>query len=165
MGATPWRLAKEELALRLAPVAIDDPIEQALKKVYADPPASIEPGMLPCIVFGQSTLDEDWESALAHERYDLTGSLLLRDQDVKRAVEIVEAYRGELQIKLRKNLTLLVPEENAHQAHAGIFAGPRFTAVTPLRFGTGVYVGCQFTTSIQITVPVEYADSDLVEEP
>lgn len=162
-----WNEAKDALAGRLGPpfrasggVAITAPVAQAIRHVYTEPPAAIESAQFPCIVFGESSLDDEWSSSLAREKYELTCSLFLRDEDAARAVELVEAYREAIKAKLRKNLTLLVPG-GGNDTHAGIFAGPTFTPAGVISYGAANHVGCQFTVPVILTMPVTYQDDDL----
>lgn len=160
MAESAWRTAKEALAVRLATIAITDPVTQSIAKVFPDPPASIEPGLLPCIVFGESSMDDEWGSSVARERYVLTCTLMLRDEDSERASDLVESYRDALKEKLRHNLALLVPATPT-SPHAGIFEGPSFTAPGDVLYGTARYLGFQFTVSVIVTEPVTFADTDI----
>ncbi len=145
-----WTDTKTALAARLTTVSITLPIEQSLKRVYVNPPASIEQSDLPCIVLGESPLDDEWASSLAREHYRLTASLLLRDEDAARGNELVEAYREDIKRVLRGNQTLLDPVTPT-DPHAGIFEGPTFTEPQDIAYQNQRYGGIQFVVPIVVT--------------
>lgn len=148
-----WQATKEALAAALEGISIeiDGPaaIWQAVAMVHTKPPTSIEPADLPCIVLGQSTLDDEWDSGGAFERYELTASLLLKDENAGRAVELTEHYRAQIKERIRR-----LPALRAGPAL--VTGGVSFTAVTDLIWNAQAYAGFQFTIPLGIEAAVEF---------
>lgn len=157
-----WVAAKAALGERLEGLAITAPIAQTVRRVYVDPPRSIEPGDLPAIVFGESSLEDIWSSNQATEEYLLTGYVALRDENDAIAVQLSEAYRDALKAKFRSNLYLLAPPDAT--VTALLSEGPSFSELGRVQIGGQRYAGFAFQLPITITGTVTFADSDY-EEP
>lgn len=155
-----WADAKQALSLVLdgltatIPDGDDGDVSaRAVQAVFKQPPASIEKGNLPCIVFGESTLSDDWGPGLSSQNYELTCSLMLRDEDIARAVEWTEAFRDAVMRELWKNTML--------GAAATVVNGARFTAAQDVFDGArNAYTGFQFTLPIVIEETVNFAVGD-----
>jgi hypothetical protein len=109
MSTTDWRAVEVALAPRLkVAVSVDlggeEAFAQSIAHVFVDPPASVEPGDLPCILLGDSPFDDEWDSALALETYALECFLMLRDEDAEVAQQLTKAYRQSLRDALRANV-------------------------------------------------------------
>jgi hypothetical protein len=143
-----WAQAKAKLVTALSSAAITSPIAQTIAKVYGEPPASIEPGNLPCIILGASSMDDEWDSGLAREMYELECFLLLRNEDAAVAVQLVEAYRDAVRDKLRLNVTL--------GGTAQVVNGARFGRLTSIGYANEAYPGFTFTLPIVLSGPVTF---------
>jgi hypothetical protein len=153
-----WQDAKDALAIALEGLtatlpdgADGDTASSAVRRVFTAPPASIEPGDLPCIILGQSTLQDDWGPEALSE-YELTCSLVLRDEDIARAVEWTEAYRERVKTTLRQNVSL--------GGAVSVINGVSFTAVQDISWAGGGYTGFQFTMPIEMYEAVDFAVGD-----
>jgi len=88
--------ARARIATVLATVAITSPIEQTIKKVYADPPGTI--GDVPCFILYGSSGSVGWMmgGTSGVESHTERVRLLIYDSDLDRAANIVRAYRMAL---------------------------------------------------------------------
>lgn len=107
---TAWAATRVALAAALEAIAIEvvvgghsdeEPLEQEIQSVHSEPPPSLEAGLLPAIVFGDATLDDDWGASEATERYALEAYLMLRHEDAGDAVVLCEAYRQAVKVAIR----------------------------------------------------------------
>lgn len=101
-----WAEAKTALGTKLAAVAVTSPAAQSIAKVFTEPPPSIEEGLLPCIVIGDASFDDEWASGLALESYEVECFLLLRNEDVQQGLLYAESYRQAVKAKLRASAKL-----------------------------------------------------------
>lgn len=101
-----WAEAKAALGVKLATVAVTSPAAQSIEKVFTEPPTSIEEGLLPCIVLGDSSFEDEWSSGLALESYEVECFLFLRNEDVQQALLYAESYRQAVKDKLRASVKL-----------------------------------------------------------
>ena len=154
-----WADAKSALKIALEGLVAEipdgddgDTVERTIQAVHKTPPASIEPGDVPCIVMGESTLDDDWGPEGLSE-YGLTCSLLLRDEDVARAVEWAEAFREVVKDALRLNVSL--------GGAISVINGVSFTAVSgDLIWAGRAWTGFRFTLPMVVFEAVDFAVGD-----
>lgn len=153
-----WATAKEALATALEAVAVSldlggdtgaSPFAQDIAHVFRQPPASIEPGLLPCIVLGVSSMSDEWDSAVAREVYELECFLLLRHEDAESAVQLVEAYREDIRDVLRQHVNL--------GGAAQVVNGAEFGRLSSIGFAGQEYAGFAFTLPIVLSGPVTFA--------
>lgn len=154
-----WAATKTALAERLTGLAITSPVAEAIRRVFTEPPRSIEPGDVPAIAFGESTLEDNWGASEALEDYLLTGYVLLSDESTAQGVLRAEAYREALKNAFRQNLTLLAPTEEV-PASAVIAAGPSFSQLGSITFAGKTYPGFMFQLPISLNVTVTFAGGD-----
>lgn len=153
-----WQDAKDALAIALEGLTATlpdgddgDTVDRTIQAVFTAPPASIEPGNLPCIVLGASTLRDDWGPEALSE-YELTCSLLLRDEDIARAVEWTEAFREQVKTELRLNVSL--------GGAVSVINGVSFTAAQDVTWAGMVFTGFLFTLPIEMYEAVDFAIGD-----
>lgn len=153
-----YHAVQEALAERLRTVEIDEDLgqqtfAQQIAQVFVDPPASIEPGLLPCIVLGDAPFDDDWASSYALELYRQQCGLLLRDEDAAVAVQLCNAYRGAIRDVLRRNVKLGL-------SHVTV-SGVSFNEVELFPYAGHAYFGFVFEVAITVndTDPGFAADS------
>lgn len=89
---TTWNAARDALATKLAAVTITSPISASIKKVYKYRPDGETD--FPCVVLASPPAKrvERGPSGLRDKYYDVTMQLLVRDADVDRAAEILDAF-------------------------------------------------------------------------
>jgi len=101
-----WSDAKAALRTALGTVAITSPSAVSIKSVYAEPPPSIDEGMVPAIVIGDSSFDDEWASGLALESYEVECFMMFRLADVVQAIPYAEAWRQAIKSALRSRAKL-----------------------------------------------------------
>ncbi|MFA5517228.1 MAG: hypothetical protein WDA20_13160 [Desulfuromonadales bacterium] len=137
-----WYEAKAALGTKLAAVAVTSPEAQQIHTVFTEPPPSIEEGLLPCIYVGDAPFDDEWDSALALESYEVECFLLLRNEDVQQAVLLAEAYRQAVKDQLRASVKLGRSEVT--------LTGATFERLSEIRYANKVFDGFRFTVRLVI---------------
>lgn len=132
-----WADAKARIAVDLAAVAITSPVAQTIKRVYADPPESIQD--LPCFIIYPPALTVSRGSALRTKVYTVRLRLLVSDEDLSRASALVDAYREAIvdafDVETALNLT------------AETIDGPSFEEAASFTYGQRQFTGmdCMLT--------------------
>lgn len=143
-----WLESKAALGTALAGTSISvdlgevAPFEQDIKTVFTEPPPSIEKGQLPAILLGDAPFEDEWDSALAVEDYEVEGFLFLRHEDVQRAVVLSEAWRQSVKDVLRANVKVGRSDTTLH--------GVRFGRLAPMRYAGGRFLGFRFTVALAV---------------
>lgn len=155
--ATEWHAVQEALATALAAASDATPtpgvhvdidlgsepnFEQSIGAVFVDPPASIEPGELPCILLGDDSFSDEWVSSLAVEEYEQQAFLLLRDEDAEVSTQLCKAYRQDIKRVLRRHVKLGLAVVTLH--------GARFGNMGVIDYAGQSYVGFPFSVNITV---------------
>lgn len=105
MPSTNWLTARAEIAAILNGVSITAPVSQSILRVYETPPKAAPD--FPCIIIvGTSKADPVRSSSLREREYTARIRLLVRDADVNRAADIIDAFEEAIIDAFDQNLTL-----------------------------------------------------------
>jgi len=137
-----WAEAKAALGVKLRAVTVSSPVYQAIQQVFTEPPSSIDEGSLPAVVIGDAPFEDEWDSNLALETYDVECFLLLRNEDVQQAVLLAEAYRQAVKDKLRASVKLGRSEVTLQ--------GASFERLSEVRYANKFFDGFRFTVRLVI---------------
>lgn len=88
--------ARSTIQTTLAGLAITSPLAQSIKKIYADPPATVQD--LPCYIMYGSSGSVEWVfgGSMTLEEHTERLRLLVYDSDSDRAANLVRAYRAAM---------------------------------------------------------------------
>src|SRR3990170_1456781 len=93
-GVVGYEDARSRIGAVLATVAITSPLALAIKKVYADPPSTVEDQ--PCFILYGSAGQAEWMVGgdATEEDHTERCRLLVHDADLERAARLVRAFRA-----------------------------------------------------------------------
>lgn len=105
MPSINWLTARAEIANILTGVAITAPLAQSIKRVYETPPkqASDEPYI---IIIGTAKADPVRSSGLREREYTARLRLVVKDADINRAADIIDAFQEAIIDAFDQNLSL-----------------------------------------------------------
>lgn len=105
MPSINWLTARAEIASILNGVAITVPIASSIKRVYETPPkqASDEPYL---IIIGTTKAEPQRSSGLRSREYTARIRLVVKDADINRAADIIDAFQEAIVDAFDQNLTL-----------------------------------------------------------
>lgn len=113
MPSINWLIARAEIATILTGVAITTPLAQSIARVYETPP-KIAPDF-PCIIIVGTAKGEPERSADIRTReYTSRIRLLVKDADVNRAADIIDAFEEAIVDRFDINLTMNGKVSNLH---------------------------------------------------
>lgn len=141
-----WSDAKAQLVAILAGVAITSPVAQTVKKVYANPPGTVQD--VPCfIVYPPSVVVERPSGTVREKRYQVRCRLLVLDADLDRASDLCDAYREAVIDTFDDDVTLNLTVSNSEMA---IEEASSFT------YGQRSYTGFDVVLTIDMTDAVTH---------
>ena len=140
-----YKAARAHITTVLAGLSIAAPVAQSIKRVYAEPPGTIQD--LPCFVmYGPSVgAVEYMAGGAAIEESDTEHlRLLIRDEDLDRAAELTRAYRAALVEAFKAEAGL-----GGH----GVIVRLRWDEISGFRYGGNDYTGQDFFVEFRVKVP------------
>ncbi len=126
----PWRDARAKLAEALKDVAITEPVEQKVERVYESPPSTVQD--VPCfIIYPPAVKVTRGPSGRRTKLYTVRCRLLARDADAERASDVVDAYREALIDRLDAEITLaqnvsVSDSQDIEEAAGFTYAGTKY---------------------------------------
>lgn len=105
MPSINWLTARAEIAAILNGVAITSPIASSIQRVFETPPKYVSD--FPCVmIVGTAKADPERSSGLREREYTARIRLLVRDADINRAADIIDAFQEAILDAFDQNLTL-----------------------------------------------------------
>lgn len=133
MPSISWRAARAEIAALLVNVAITDPDSQTIKRVYLTPhkTATDIPAV---IIVGVAKGEPIRSSGLREREYTARLRLVVRDADIQRAADLIDAFQEAITDVFDQNLTLNGKVSNLN--------GPQWLEAGTVDIGGQEHTGC-----------------------
>lgn len=139
-----WADVRGKVRDLLSVVAITEPLSETVRTVHEFPPAAIEPGDLPCFLMTPPSRSGSRSSALLQRTYEMGIEFYCRDEKVKDAVNIADAFSE----------ATFTAFENALKG-AGVDASlqlidlPVIEPVSGLQYAGNNYIGFKFALGLR----------------
>jgi len=136
--------ARSRIATVLATVAITSPLVLAIKRVYEDPPATVEDH--PCFIVYGSSGQAEWMVGgdATEEDHTERCRLVVHDADLERAARLVRAFRAAT--------IMAFQAESGLASHATVFAF-RWEEPKGFTYGGRDYTGMDFLIGFHVNSP------------
>jgi len=143
-----WRDARARIAAILGAISLAEPASVSITRVYETPPAQVQD--TPCFIVIPPALEvKRGSSGLRIKTYTVRLSLLVTDEALDRAADLVDAFREAVVDAFDSDLTLA--------GTATMITGPNAEEASPIRYGGKDYTGIDFLLTVQIQGPRTFA--------
>jgi len=128
-----WRVARSRIAAILEAVYITDPMILAIKRVYVNPPATVEDA--PCFILLPPALKvERGAGGFRIKTYTLRMRCLVSDEAVDRAADLIDAFREAVVDAFDGDVTLnhtasMIVGPNIEEPRGWDYAGRAFVGM------------------------------------
>jgi hypothetical protein len=145
--AQSWRDSRDRIAALLATVAITEPAENSIQRVYETPPATVQD--VPCFIIYPPALTVERGSSLRIKSYTVRLRLLVMDADADRAADFADAFREATIDVFDADVTL------DHKCAQII--GPRIEEAASFAYGGREFIGMDCFLTVQIKEPKAFS--------
>jgi hypothetical protein len=135
-----WRDSRDRIAALLATVAITEPVENSIQRVYETPPETVQD--LPCFIIYPPALTVERGSSLRVKTYTVRLRLLVMDADADRAADFTDAFREAVVDVFDTDVTL--------SANCAQIVGPKIEEAASFSYGGREFIGMDCFLTVQI---------------